>query len=282
MRLPLATKPARSVAAVAGTLVLLVAVLASGCSAPEVGGSREFLDTIKARTSHVAVTEIGASDGALTISLSLDEEVDDGEIRETLDWAMLHFSASKRTQFYNLRHGSVPFAAWQRYEVITAVGSVGEQNLFTYTYDETQPAPPDGRPVTCRESTSFVMPTRLIRGRDADGFRQTLLSVCPDAGDVVLEKLIFFQDSVVVKLMFDSPPSEDTVEEAKALVLGDLLQRPSIVSQNVALALIEVYVDGERTSQFAWDNWAGQWIEGDWFEHTFHGPAGQESGSAGE
>ncbi len=274
-RIPLAVNNGGGKDALTVALALALVLHVAGCAIPDVGGSSDFIEKIKARTSHVEVADIKASDGALSLSLSLDEEVDGGEIRETLKWVTLYFAETKRTYFHEMQHGEVPLDAWNRYEVITVVGSVGEQQLFTWKLDETRIGLPDVQPITGTESTSLILPNRVIRGSDADEFRQALLTTCPDVQDVVLERLIFLQASVVVKLMAGSAPGEESITRAKELVLNDLLERPSIAAEDVALALIEVYAAGERVGQYAWDNWAGRWIEGDWPEHTFEGPVGE-------
>lgn len=258
-----------------GFLLVTVSAFVAGCSVPSVGGSADFVDTVEKRTAHVEVEDVRADDGALSIALSLGEEVDGGEVRETLDWVTLYFAPSKRTYFSTLNQASAPPDAWERYEIINVAGHVGDQELFTWKLDETQVDVPGGRPILATESTSMVLPSRIIRGNEADEFRQAVLLACPGIEDVVLERLILLPASVVVKLIAESPPSEESVSAAKTLVISDLLQEPSIAAQNVALALVEVYVAGDRVDRYSWDNWAEEWFTEDWSVHTFEGVAGE-------
>ncbi len=255
------------------TLAAALAVLVSGCSvvgvvSKEAAGKNEFIQTLGQECPAIADVQLRDSSNGLEVTLNAAEDVTAGAFRESLDWIELYFAESKQDAFANLRPASAN--DWKRYRAIEVVGYVGDYRAFSLRLGED--ASLAGQPGAYFEATDRILQSRVARGPFVDRFRTAVLAEHGTAVEVVLERLFLFPGSIVVKFRCAEPLDEVAVAATKAMVLDDLLQDEAMVREGIVLALVEYYVGDERTAQYAWDNLGGSWIEGNWWEHVFHGP----------
>jgi hypothetical protein len=252
-------------------LLFLFSIFLTACSDYTRVESAGFDQQLDRWCPEITSYTLKQKDGTLFAKLVANEDLDARTVNQSMTWILLFLVKYKEQQYSDLVNRGILDKNHEgpRFSAIDVTIYLKKDKIIEWNIDESKFGDHVNRPIVAREYTEIPLRSKVLEYHSIKEFRKRVLEEYAAIADVVVEKMLLNPLGRTVKFVSKRPFELQIMEETKGLVVSELLKEPVLAQEQNCLILVEYYVNRNLTHQFAWDNWAEEWIRGDWREHVF-------------